>query len=60
MRKPQKMYMMFSPRCERMYESIRYSAKKCKADWCGGIDSWPKWRECGWTVRRVEVTAKLF
>lgn len=47
--------MMFSPSGERMYESLRYSAKKCKADWCGGIDSWSKWKDNGWSVHPVIV-----
>lgn len=43
-----------------MYESMRFSAKKCKIDWVGGsLSDWSKWRDAGWRVHAVTVDAKL-
>lgn len=52
--------MMFSPTGVRNYTSLRYTAKDCKKDWCGGdLKEWPEWLKAGWRVYPVTVNIEI-
>lgn len=53
------MFCIFHHKDGWQYESLRYTAKKCKADWCGGsMSEWKKWHKNGWRAFKVNVIFK--
>lgn len=59
-KKPPKMYMMFEPNGQRLYHTLRWTARDVKTFWTeGDLDMWNKWRDNGWRIRPVTVIVKL-